>query len=1256
MKLKITLLFLVSLLCLNIGKTQEEIRLIQNDQMKESQQDADKALLNLYLDCPNDITVYAQPGESGSFVYWDPIDVSTSCGYCTTPIPNCIFMGDYNGHQYYCSMFETDKDAASLYASNYGAYLGSINSQSENDFLSNQLVNMTAYIGLADEWQEGNYEWESQESVSFTNWENAQPDDTNHTQNAVELKSNGKWNDCIKYYPKEFIIEFPCLDVDLVRGLRNGSYFPIGTTVVEYRFTDACGYTATCTFDVTVVGQQGGIDLDCPKDITTQCQDGHYGAYVHWPEPTATTTCNCNHYVPDCIDMGWHRNTQYFCSLFSTTWNDASNWAQTQNSELAVITNSDENNYLSQQLQIGSAYIGLSDPSGSGDFVWTDGSRPNYTNWASGEPSNIGQYRYVEMKPDGKWKTTPGNNGKEFIIEKHCPNIVQTAGPRNGSFFPVGMTTVEYTATDPCGNVATCTFKVTVEGGTTIHCPDDIIVDCEPSWQGNYVYWDEPTITSCCTDCYAGQNINGFIYMGSLNGYSYYCSTFDANWTDAESYCTLRGGHLASIADATENNYLAGLLRTQYAFIGLNDTNSEGTFEWSDQSGHGYRNWNNNIPNNSAQNDFAVLSPNGKWSLEDHYAKREFIMKLPCTHITQIEGKSPGSFFDEGTHRIKYHVQDGCGGTDYCTFYITVRPCCDDHFTLHCPDDYLGCPGDDIDPSNTGYASVDQSRYCQNVHIDYEDEIDVYDSCDIVIERTWTAWVEGDPGSEKSCVQWIDLIDDEAPNFSLCPDDISIEATGDDCSVKVYWDPPAVSDNCDIEQLSSNFSSGELFSEGVYQVVYVARDPCGNTDSCSFEISVTGAGCCEAPEINCPPDYAACPGSPIHPIHTGYPIVNADTSECGDYELDYWDEFIVPGNCPGAKTFERFWEVYYFDNPNEKRECIQIISLIDTIPPVLDHCPGSILIETDSCCSKQVFWQPPIASDDCGLKALTSDFQPGDYFDPGSTIVTYTAEDLCGNIQTCEFEVTVQCNQFTGYCTSMGTNSDFHWIESIKIEDNSRISGNNCGYMRDNKMHISFNPTAIYNLTLNAGSINGNTKGVWRAWIDFNRDGDFDDQLEEVVSPKELHYNQLETNFYIPSIAELGETVLRVSYQAMGEYQSRNVQNCCSLFEEGEVEDYKVIIQDLSTNNQEIEIDDEIVSVFPNPSSGIYQIEINSEIFSNSILMIFNSLGNVIYKKDRIDMNDSKDILDISDQEAGIYFLRIDSEKGSYTRKLILVK
>jgi hypothetical protein len=54
------------------------------------------------------------------------------------------------------------------------------------------------------------------------------------------------------------------------------------------------------------------------------------------------------------------------------------------------------------------------------------------------------------------------NNAQAFDAEDGIIPVTQTAGPSTGSIFPVGVTVIEFSATDSDGNTSTCQFTVTV--------------------------------------------------------------------------------------------------------------------------------------------------------------------------------------------------------------------------------------------------------------------------------------------------------------------------------------------------------------------------------------------------------------------------------------------------------------------------------------------------------------------------------------------------------------------------------------------------------------------------------------------------------------------------------------------------------------------------------------------------------------------------------------------------------------------------
>lgn len=461
-----------------------------------------------------------------------------------------------------------------------------------------------------------------------------------------------------------------------------GSTFQCGPTTVTYSTQDACGNVISCSFVVTVVcnsGSGAGFS-DCPDDIVVDCNSG---SNVTWDIPSFSSSCSASCDVDSLagfIYMGQLGGSKYFCSLDPSTWPDANAHAQAVGGHLAIIENAQENAYLANILTIQSAFIGCSDGVVEGDFIWTDGTPVTYTNWYPGQPNNYQNYQdYCEMLSNGQWNDQYNHVKLEYIVEIKCNSIVQTAGPAPGSVFSPGSTTIEYTATDGCGETAVCSFDVVVSGGITLDCIPDQNIEVN-SAAGAVVTWNDPQATTCCSNCNGNSGgtpapIAGFIYMGSLGSSHYYCSNDPALWQDAQATSVANGGHLAVINNAQENEFLANLLTIQSAYIGLSDHATEGTFQWADGSGLSYNNWYPGQPNNYQDfQDYVELLADGQWNDQYNNKALEYIMEIPasCMNVVQTGGPASGSVLTVGSYTISYQATDACGNVANCSFDINV--------------------------------------------------------------------------------------------------------------------------------------------------------------------------------------------------------------------------------------------------------------------------------------------------------------------------------------------------------------------------------------------------------------------------------------------------------------------------------------------------------------------------------------------------------------------------------------------------------
>jgi hypothetical protein len=107
-------------------------------------------------------------------------------------------------------------------------------------------------------------------------------------------------------------------------------------------------------------------------------------------------------------------------------WLSAQSEATSKGGYLVVINDAAEQNFISTTFAPSGAneffvWIGLWDPSGSGTFQWVNGDPLIYTNWAPGEPNNLGGSEWAgELRTidfGGQWNDLNGSFAHYGVIE-----------------------------------------------------------------------------------------------------------------------------------------------------------------------------------------------------------------------------------------------------------------------------------------------------------------------------------------------------------------------------------------------------------------------------------------------------------------------------------------------------------------------------------------------------------------------------------------------------------------------------------------------------------------------------------------------------------------------------------------------------------------------------------------------------------------------------------------------------------------------
>lgn len=231
---------------------------------------------------------------------------------------------------------------------------------------------------------------------------------------------------------------------------------------ILHSVTDICGTSNECYSQVTL---ERGASLACPDNITVQAPP-HGFTNVSWDLPEFFTCCTecAPRQIPGFLYMGQLGNSFYYCSYARVTWDKAQRVALKNGGNLAAINSQEENLFLAERLIERRAYIGLTDRDIEGVYQWVNNDPFNYRKWKPGQPDNSTSHEdFVEMDPSGYWYDVDGRERREFVMEiEGCHPVVQTEGPSNGGKFRVGTTTVSYEAVDGCGDMATCSFTVTL--------------------------------------------------------------------------------------------------------------------------------------------------------------------------------------------------------------------------------------------------------------------------------------------------------------------------------------------------------------------------------------------------------------------------------------------------------------------------------------------------------------------------------------------------------------------------------------------------------------------------------------------------------------------------------------------------------------------------------------------------------------------------------------------------------------------------
>ena len=555
------------------------------------------------------------------------------------------------------------------------------------------------------------------------------------------IYANDRWNGFT-------IFGAPSGTITQTAGLPSGSTFPVGTTTNTFEYDDGVNPVQTCSFDVTIndaespaaVCQNITVQLDATGNVSITAGDVDGGS---------TDACGIASISIDitdftCADIGPNNVT-----LTVTDVNGNSSTC------VAVVTVED-------------------------DLPPTIVCPANIT-----ANTHLGMCSAVVSFPMA-------------LGQDNCSvTVSQTGGLASGSAFPVGVNTVEFTATDGSGNTAVCSFTITVVDNEvpTMVC-QNITIQLDAS--GN------ASITAADVD--GGSIDNCGIASISVSPSTFDCSDVGDNPV-VLTVTDVNGNSNTCTAIVTVEDITPPVAVCQNITVELDPVTGTVTIAGTDIDG--------------GSTDSCGIDT---YSLD--------IDTFDCSNI--------------GDNTVVLTVTDVNGNISTCTAIVTVEDntnpelVCQD-FTLE-----LGADGTATLDPNDVIASNTDNCVIATVAVD----ITEFSCADIGTPVTVQVFTSDVNGNLSTCTAVVTVVDLLAPVLT-CPTDQTVDpgagnlfyivpdyfATGEATAIDNCTDP--------VTSTTQDPAAGTPLSDGVYTITLTAEDEYGNVSTCTFELtveSVLGAG------------------------------------------------------------------------------------------------------------------------------------------------------------------------------------------------------------------------------------------------------------------------------------------------------------------------------------------------------------------------------------------------------------------------------
>jgi len=172
---------------------------------------------------------------------------------------------------------------------------------------------------------------------------------------------------------------------------------------------------------------------------------------------------------------------------------------------------------------------------------------------------------------------------------------------------------------------------------------------------------------------YSQPEVDNFTYMGNFDDHEYYISNSGGNYVNGIQICADAGGHLVTITSQEENDFVLNALMeyggsSNHLWLGLDDLNGDGIYNWVTGESLNYTNWANGPSPGKATE---MQTPSGTWVAIDPSETsnyRRYMLEISDCDLGDIDecGVCDGGGIADGECDCAGNIADctdECGGT-----------------------------------------------------------------------------------------------------------------------------------------------------------------------------------------------------------------------------------------------------------------------------------------------------------------------------------------------------------------------------------------------------------------------------------------------------------------------------------------------------------------------------------------------------------------------------------------------------------------